>query len=600
MPQLNIRARPPRSTQAFIDPSVTAGFGAAAAEFGEAVASTGVLLSETQRRRNAELAKTDLAAMQAATDAGRNEFLRSLRTTDESYNEINARWQKESKKLYKTIGQTSQQREAQRRYGQWVKSIKPDFDRDIDNIAWGVSVPRAKAQLGNAAAETLRTNPDFAEGLLIANQTIEASTLLTSEEKDLTLANAIIDTNPQWYIDNKDSDMGKELFGLLSIDQKRSLETKANQSINRIREDQQQARTELNNETRKEASDRLRTNTLTSDWLQTMRPNMSAPDYDRYNRHLISIAEKEDAFQKNLREIEDPFNRQIFGGLDSARDNEQLDALQQTVNDYVSPEQKKLSVEEAKKWTTRIDEKRDELRKTKAESYPAWSALMTRITQVQAGTAEIEVVRREIDRAIIPPEGQTATITPELAISLRERLEGIERSPDVKKRPSLTRMHASLGRLRDNQVALVTAPQKIEILAGQPGLVLEKKSDQQNIINIENSFIRIGTELDEYAETIAEKDNFDDLLNKKFQDLTRPIIQRVTLNNFELLFSPKREGFFTKIGFNTEAEELAQEKLDTLKDQPVWKTLTKVERKEAKAAFENGWTVDQVVQELSK
>lgn len=511
-PRRDVRATPAVLT----DPSAFIGEQRAIGQFGQRVAGVGAAELE---KRNIELARADFTAMKAATATSRNEFLRTLRTTDDDYNEINKKWGTFKKKTFKNIGNTTKQRRAQQAYGSWVKGVIPLWDQDVDNIAWGISAQRAKVKVFNSAVEMLRTGPDFNVALLEAGMAIDESNLLTSEQKDLALANAVIETNPQWYLENVDSEKTKMLFELLTTNQKRSLETKARESINRIRTDQQRAQQVLNDETRKTAAELWRKNELSSNWLEANRPNMSGPDYERYNNHLISKAKSEKKFQNNLRKIEDPFNREIFGKLDAANTIGELGALQDTVNDYASAEQKKLSVAEAKKWSADIDKKRDELIVTKAESYPEWSRLSDRITEVQANTAEIEVVRREIDRAVIPPEGQEAKITPELAMSLRARLEGIEKNPAVKKRPSLTRAHSLLGRLREQQI-------DVEV-----GAVLDKE-DFAKIIVIENLYTRKATELDEYADTVAGDKDFDAKIEEKLRTLIEPEQEKIVKNTF--------------------------------------------------------------------
>jgi len=549
-----------------------AGLGRGVAGLAEPIVRRSRMLALRREKRNTELAKADFETMKAATATARNEFLRSLRTTDADYNQINKMWADFKKKTFKAIGNTTRQKEAQKAYGEYIGAIIPRWDQDIDNIAWAVSVPRAKVKLFNAGIGILRTEPDFNIGLLKAGTAIEESNLLTAEEKDLMLARIVIETNPQWYLDNVDAEATKELFNLLSADQKRALETQARSEINRIRTEQQRATKALNDETRKTAAELWRKNALTSNWLEANRASMAASDYERYNNHLIRKAEAEKAFQANLAKIEDPYNREIFGKLDAANTTEELDALQDTVNDYASIEQKKLSVADAKKWTGEIDAKRNELIVTKADSYPEWSRLMDRITEVQAGTADIEVIRREIDRAVVPPEGQEAKITPELAISLRTRLEGIEKNPAVKKRPSLTRAHSALGRLRTQEISILPPPTE------------RIKEDLPKIVEIENRYAGLGAELDEYADTIAGEKDFDDKINKKLQILIRQVIEEITLSWWE--------GWFRR------GPELISERIDTLREQAVFERFTEAQQQQAIDLIEGGATVEEAVTEV--
>ncbi len=557
---------------------------------------------QTIKKRNNELAHSEFEDMKATVAIDRNKFLRGLRTTDADYNEINKNWQKDSRDSFKAAAKRGNQPDAKQDFADYGRGIKPRWDRDIDNIAWAVSSARAKVKLFNAATELMKTAPSFEEGLILANNTIERSRLLTSEEKDLALANSVINANPQWYIDNADG-RAKELFNKLSPDQKTGLETRARTEINRIRIEQQRASKELNDQTRKSASDRWRKNELTDEWLQANRANMAASDYERYNNNLIQKAKDEKSFQANLIEIQDANNRQIFGALDQANTVAELNELQRTVNQFVSPEQKKLSVEEGKKWTSQINSKLDGLILTEAEGFLAWSKFDDKITATMLNPtkANIDALNKEIDEATIPPPGQSAIITIGQATKLQTRLNGIEKNPAVKTRPSVSRAQLTIGRLRSLQVNLLTAGKDPQFLAGQGQIPTEDRSAQELIITVENSFSRIQTELDAFVNTLKPDDEkFDDKVNDKLAELTRPIVTDVTLNSFERIFSPKEKGFFTLLGLNTEAEELAQEKLDTLKDHRVWKTLSKTERKEAKEAFKNGFTVDDVVKELGQ
>ena len=233
MPSLvGFRRRQPRSTPAALaDPSIATIVPQAVSQLGGAVARAGVVGSQIVDRRNNELARADLEGMKAATATKRNEFVQSLRTTDKDYNGINQAWKDFKKKNFKLIGNTTKQQKAQKAYGMYIRGIIPQWDRDIDNIAWGVSAERAQVKVFNSAVSLLQTTPVFEEGLILANQTIERSKLLTPEQKDLVFANAVIEANPQKYLDIVDAEGTKELFKLLSSDQKRALETKARSDI---------------------------------------------------------------------------------------------------------------------------------------------------------------------------------------------------------------------------------------------------------------------------------------------------------------------------------------------------------------------------------
>ncbi len=550
----------------------------AGAQFGRTV--TGVS-ADLVNRRNNELAQADFTAMKAETAAGRNRFLQSLRTTEESYDEINKRWGDFKKKTFKTIGNTTKQRRAQQAYGNYIKSVIPAWDKDIDNIAWGVSAQRAQVKVFNSAVSILQTTPDFNVGLLDAGMAIEESNLLTPELKDLALANAVIETNPQWYLDNVDAEKTKELFDLLTSNQKRSLETKARESINRIRTDQQRAVKTLNDDTRKTASDLWRTNKLTSNWLETNRPNMAASDYERYNNHLIMKANSEKKFQANLTKIEDPFNREIFGKIDAANTIAELEELQRTVNQYVSPEQKKLSVEDGKKWATQIDKKLNDLIVTEAEGFAVWSTLDDKITAAQANPTKsnIDALSKEIDEAVIAAPGQQALITVNQGTKLQTRLSGIEKNTAVKTRPSLTRAHSSLGRLRGQEVSILPTPRG--------------KEDLPKIVAIENRYTRLAAELDEYADLVAGDKDFDDKISKKLEELSQPVAEEITLGFFERLLLPT----FEILPFSlTEQKQLVKKKVKALQKEPFWKTLTDEDKAAIRTRLEQGDTVANIIE----
>ncbi len=601
MPSLaGFRRRQPRTTPAGIaDPSIAAGLSQAQGQFGGAIARTGAAGAGLIERRNNELAKTDFEGMKADTATARNAFLQSLRTSDADYNEINKMWSDFKKVNFKKIGNTTKQRKAQQAYGKYVRGIIPQWDKDIDDIAWGVSAQRAKVKLFNSASQTMSAAADFNAGLLSAGMAIERSKLLTSEEKDLVLANAVIDTNPQWYLDNVDAEGTKELFELLSKNQKDALETKARSEIGRIRADQQQATKILNDETRKTAADLLRENDLTDTWLQTNRPNMAATDYERYNNHIISQANAEKKFQASLEEIKDPFNREVFGKLDAAKTVAELDELKRTVNQYVSPEQRKLSVEEGKKWTTQINKRLDDLITTEAEGFGVWSTLDDKVTAVQVNPTKdnIDALSKEIDEAVIAAPGTQALITVNQGTKLQNRLSGIEKNPAIRKRPSLTRAHASLGRLRGLQVGFVTQKDPVlpQLLRSQRGIDLEALTPDEQIIAIESSFIRIAEELDAFADTVAGDKDFDARISQKFNDLTTPVIEDVTLDFLDNLITG-----FVRSGAGKFDRALAKKRVEDIQQQQVFKNLTTDQQDQVTELIESGFSAEEAVSQVDQ
>lgn len=112
---------------------------------------------------------------------------------------------------------------------------------------------------------------------------------------------------------------------------------------------------------------------------------------------------------------------------------------------------------------------------------------------------------------------------------------------------------------------------------------------------IELNFLAIQDEFDGWL--TDDPDATDAQIQEKVRVLTRPVAEAVTLNFFEKLIKPKR-GFLK--GVRPEAEALAAKKLKALKKEPVWDTLSDTEKKEAKQAFDNGFTLDDVLIELGQ
>ena len=189
MPSLaGFKRRQPRTTPAGIaDPSIGTIVPRARAQFGGAIAQAGVAGVQLVERRNTELAKADFEGMKADTASARNLFLKSLRTSDADYNEINKMWGDFKKKNFKKIGNTTKQRKAQKAYGMYIRGIIPQWDKEIDDIAWGVSVKRAQVKVFNSAVSQLQTEPSFDEGVLLAEITIGKSKFFTPEQQDLIL-----------------------------------------------------------------------------------------------------------------------------------------------------------------------------------------------------------------------------------------------------------------------------------------------------------------------------------------------------------------------------------------------------------------------------
>ena len=204
-------------------------------------------------------------------------------------------------------------------------------------------------------------------------------------------------------------------------------------------------------------------------------------------------------------------------------------------------------------------------------------AATSAISRVLDGT-RAEVAKVSVNDII----KKLGTITPsQVSELLAKRTKRLD-ATNVINTPAHQRAVGSLNRLRDAMLGSDDVKDDIE-----------KRNE------VEGVFGRAQNELEAFAESIEGDSDFDAKILKKQQFLGKPIVEEVTLNWFEKMFSPKEQGFFSAVGFNTEAEELVQEKLDTLKDQKIWKTLNDAEKESARKRFEQGQTVQEILDLLN-
>ena len=567
----------------------------AAGELGSAVAAAGTSGAELNRRRTNELAKTDFSKMRAHVTERRNEFVRSLRTTTDDYNTINKNWVEFNKQANAEASKLSTIPGAQKAFGDYVRDLSPAWSKDIDNIAWSVSVPRAKTDVFNAATNDLRLAVEgsgalsdedkervFADALLLANDTIESTELLSNEEKDLLLATAIIETNPAWYLDNVDAEDTKELFATIPPEQKRSLSNRANASLNNARVREQRERDVLNDEKRKEASTLWARGELNFAWLDQNGGSMAASDFERYNNYLIGQADAQKAHEANLQKIQDPHNREIFQKISVAGTADDLDKLQLTVNDYVSFELRKLSVDDAKKWTAAIEKRKGELA---MNGYGEWAALRDRIADVRENRADIETVRKEIDQAAVPPNDDDPKISPADARNLSDRLDAIETNPETLKRAAVARGQQSLSRLRAAELSFIPTPRT--------------EDDFIKIREIEQRYLEKGNELDNWSTGNPKATEAD--VENKVEGLSRPDREEITLSAFSSFTRGKTKlrafPFTGPFGLfrETEPQALVSKKIRSLQDEPFWGTLNDEDKAAIRTRLEAGASVEDIV-----
>lgn len=168
-------------------------------------------------------------------------------------------------------------------------------------------------------------------------------------------------------------------------------------------------------------------------------------------------------------------------------------------------------------------------------------------------------------------------------------------SNPVLKRPEVVRGLAVLERSR---AAAVRVARKETQTRGLP------EGDPAVIGEIEARFLTNKAELDKWAIDNADDPQF----TKKWQDqvnlINTPIVETVTLGVMERFFRRKegvvgvlRSGLIGLV-LDTEEEALVNKKFEALESLAVFQNLDTEERNEARQAFANGFTVQDVVNEL--
>ena len=261
---------------------------------------------------------------------------------------------------------------------------------------------------------------------------------------------------------------------------------------------------------------------------------------------------------------------------------ETIQKLADTPNDFGQEDFDALPLNDANKTllADKINQRATAIEGGKADPWienTSNTAATSAISRVLDGTRE-EVSKTSINDII----EQIGTITPAQASELIAKRTKRLDATNVINTPAHQRAVAALNRLRDARLGADDVKDDIEL---------------RN--EVEGEFGRAQNELEAFAESIEGDPDFDAKILKKQQFLGKPIVEKVTLNWFEKMFSPKEQGFFSAVGFNTEAEELVQEKMDILKDQKVWKTLNDAEKESARKRFEQGQTVQEILDLLN-
>lgn len=173
-------------------------------------------------------------------------------------------------------------------------------------------------------------------------------------------------------------------------------------------------------------------------------------------------------------------------------------------------------------------------------------------------------------------------------------LNNKETGQDPLSRPSSKKASAAISRVRALEIRIATKEAK-------PG------EEVGVATNLETKYLGIENELNDWIELNKDDKDFEGKLEKKTKQLLTPVVETVTLSAMERLFSPKGkaareagEGIFglsvlADVFLRSERQELAQERLQTLKKEINFGELSDEKQVEAKQALENGWTVQDVI-----
>jgi hypothetical protein len=178
-----------------------------------------------------------------------------------------------------------------------------------------------------------------------------------------------------------------------------------------------------------------------------------------------------------------------------------------------------------------------------------------------------------------------------LSIADYEKFKGMLAKDSPLNRPSSKRSSAAVERIRAADIKAAIAD--------------EDSFDAIDIqVGVEADYLAIQNELDDWKIANSDDPDFDAKLEKKTQQLLTPVIEDVTLGFFEKILSPKAKGkggipglravadFFLK----NEDQELAQERLQKLKKEPVWATLDDDQRDNVTKAVEKGSSIQDAVE----
>jgi hypothetical protein len=168
-----------------------------------------------------------------------------------------------------------------------------------------------------------------------------------------------------------------------------------------------------------------------------------------------------------------------------------------------------------------------------------------------------------------------------LSIADYEKFKGQLEKDSPLNKPSSKRAQDAVSRIRgiDVKLAIKGAKEGEQVLAATAR---------------EADYLRIQNDLDDWIEKNIGDENFDAKLKLKTEQLLSPIIEDVSLNWLETILSPKdRKGL--DFGLRTESQELAQERIQSIKKDTVFKDLSADDRDEVVKLIEDGFSGQEAV-----
>lgn len=207
-------------------------------------------------------------------------------------------------------------------------------------------------------------------------------------------------------------------------------------------------------------------------------------------------------------------------------------------------------------------------------------------------TVELDVQRRiDLGEAITPIEiysfvgkGKDGGLSLDKARFYIDRLETKTKDPDSPlNNPVVKRAQKMLDELKADHFWLSDEAKK----AGE----YTPEEEKENIF----TWLRLSNDFSEWA--IKNPDATDEQIEQKIERMLAPKREEIKLNWFQRLMWQKGDTQLFGLVLSQE-EKLARKKIDSLKDEGVWDTLNEQEKLDARDAFLEGRTVQEVLDAL--